>query len=123
MLQLWDPITQQMSPSLEGSLRHVREILIEHCSGTIDGQGAIWWDNCTKCHYPPGNDSSFCEIASRPKLLEIQFVDGLHVRDSMVATLILMASGPRRDFGHTSETKRFAILDLDSSLHAKHSYS
>mgnify|MGYP006145172211 CR=1 FL=1 len=48
-------------------------------SGVIDGQGASWWDNCTRCHYPPNNDSSFCEIASRPKLIETQFVDGLRV--------------------------------------------
>ena len=49
-------------------------------SGVVDGQGEIWWDNCTKCHYTPGNDSSFCEIASRPKLLEFQYVTGLKVR-------------------------------------------
>ena len=48
-------------------------------TGVIDGQGEVWWANCTACHYPPHNDSSFCEIASRPKLLEFQFVDGLQV--------------------------------------------
>ena len=43
--------------------------------GVIDGRGEPWWSNCTACHYPPHNDSSFCEVASRPKLLEFQFVD------------------------------------------------
>ena len=46
-------------------------------SGTIDGRGEIWWQNCTACHYPPHNNSALCEIASRPKLLEFQFVSGL----------------------------------------------
>ena len=43
--------------------------------GVVNGQGAIWWENCTKCHYTPGNESSFCEIASRPKLIETQVND------------------------------------------------
>jgi len=38
-------------------------------SGTIDGRGQTWWSNCTACAYPPHNDSRFCEIASRPKLM------------------------------------------------------
>lgn len=53
-------------------------------AGVIDGQGEIWWANCTACHYPPSNDSAFCEIASRPKLIETQFVDGLRVVGSAV---------------------------------------
>eukprot|EP00038_Savillea_parva_P016137 m.16080 g.16080 ORF g.16080 m.16080 type:complete len:538 (+) comp3351_c0_seq1:221-1834(+) len=48
-------------------------------AGVIDGNGESWWENCTLCHYPPGNNSAFCEIASRPKLIEAQFVDGFHV--------------------------------------------
>lgn len=47
-------------------------------AGTIDGQGAVWWANCTACHYPPGNPS-LCLPASRPKLIEAQFVKGLRV--------------------------------------------
>lgn len=69
-----------------GSLRYTPVIGAYHAknvtltgSGVIDGQGAIWWENCTKCHYTPGNESSFCEVASRPKLVETQFVDGLRI--------------------------------------------
>jgi len=72
-----------------GSLRYTPVIGAYHASnvtitgsGVIDGQGQIWWENCTKCHYTPGNDSSLCEIASRPKLIETQYVDGLHVLGS-----------------------------------------
>jgi len=65
-------------------------------SGVIDGQGQIWWENCTKCHYPPGNDSTFCEVASRPKLIETQYVNGFRVLgsgiDSARATLTLQNS-------------------------------
>ena len=45
------------------------------------------WDNCTKCHYTPGNESSFCEVATRPKLIETQFVDGLRVVGDGTLTL------------------------------------
>lgn len=72
-----------------GSLRYTPVIGAYHSSnvtltgsGVIDGQGQIWWENCTKCHYTPGNDSSFCEIASRPKLIETQYVDGFRVLGS-----------------------------------------
>ena len=61
-------------------------------SGVIDGRGEIWWQNCTACHYPPGNNSKLCEIASRPKLLEFQFVSGLHVGGSIGAALHLKDS-------------------------------
>jgi len=47
--------------------------------GVIDGRGETWWNNCSKCHYPPHNDSHFCEIASRPKLVEFQFSKGIRV--------------------------------------------
>lgn len=69
-----------------GSLRYTPVIGAYHASnvtltgsGVIDGQGQIWWENCTKCHYTPNNDSSYCEIASRPKLIETQYVDGFRV--------------------------------------------
>ena len=69
-----------------GSLRYTPVIGAYHAAnvtitgaGVIDGQGQSWWDNCTRCHYTPGNDSSFCEVASRPKLIETQYVDGLRV--------------------------------------------
>lgn len=47
--------------------------------GTLDGQGAVWWDNCTKCHYPPGNANATCLVASRPKLVEFLYADGVVV--------------------------------------------
>ena len=69
-----------------GSLRHTPVLGAYHAtnvtitgSGTIDGQGQSWWDNCTKCHYPPGNDPRFCINATRPKLIETQFVTGFRV--------------------------------------------
>ena len=63
-----------------GLLIHVcSDDTFDACAGTIDGQGAIWWENCTKCHYPPGNDSAFCLVASRPKLIDTQYVDGFRV--------------------------------------------
>jgi polygalacturonase len=69
-----------------GTLRYTPVIGAYHASnvtltgnGIIDGQGQTWWENCTKCHYTPGNDSSYCEIASRPKLIETQYVDGFNV--------------------------------------------
>jgi polygalacturonase len=57
-------------------------------SGKVDGQGQVWWTNCTKCHYDATNnnnnnevgiDPSYCLTASRPKLIEAQFVDGLSI--------------------------------------------
>ena len=57
-------------------------------AGTIDGRGEIWWQNCTACHYPPTNNSAFCEIASRPKLLEFQFVHGLTVHGESVGSAL-----------------------------------
>jgi len=63
-------------------------------SGTIDGQGDPWYSNCTKCHYTPGNDSSFCLTVSRPKLLEFQFVDGLVVRGASVGEALTLQNSP-----------------------------
>ena len=72
-----------------GSLRYAPVVGAYHASnvtltgsGVLDGQGQIWWQNCTACHYPPGNDSSLCEVASRPKLIETQYVTGLRVLGS-----------------------------------------
>lgn len=69
-----------------GSLRYSPVVGAYHAtnvtitgSGVIDGQGQQWWENCTRCHYPPHNNSSFCEVASRPKLIETQFVNGFRV--------------------------------------------
>ena len=80
-----------------GSLRYTPVIGAFHAknvtitgSGAIDGQGQTWWTNCTMCHYPPHNDSSRCEIASRPKLIETQFVDGLRVTDAATAEIAEM---------------------------------
>lgn len=63
-------------------------------SGTIDGRGEIWWQNCTACHYPPHNQSAFCEIASRPKLLEFQFVHGLQVHGESVGAPLHLKDSP-----------------------------
>jgi polygalacturonase len=63
-------------------------------SGSIDGQGEPWWEDCTACHYPPHNDSRRCEVASRPKLLEFQFVDGLTVRGSSVSEPLTLRNSP-----------------------------
>ena len=63
-------------------------------SGTIDGRGQPWWSNCSKCHYPPNNDSSFCEIASRPKLIEFQFCDGVHVGGASTDQPLTMKNSP-----------------------------
>jgi polygalacturonase len=63
-------------------------------SGTIDGRGEIWWQNCTACHYPPHNQSSFCEIASRPKLLEFQFVHGLQVQGESAGAALHLKDSP-----------------------------
>ena len=69
-----------------GSLRYAPVLGAYHAknvtiagSGVVDGQGSVWWQNCTACHYPPHTDPSKCETASRPKLIETQFVDGLRV--------------------------------------------
>jgi polygalacturonase len=82
-----------------GSLRYSPVVGAFHATnvsvvgmGTIDGRGEIWWQNCTACHYPPHNDSRFCEIASRPKLLEFQFVDRLRVHGEAAAPLTLKDS-------------------------------
>eukprot|EP00038_Savillea_parva_P011290 m.196461 g.196461 ORF g.196461 m.196461 type:complete len:490 (+) comp19815_c0_seq1:27-1496(+) len=48
-------------------------------SGVIDGNGDAWWSNCTRCHYPPHNQTALCERAGRPKLIEAQFVNGFYV--------------------------------------------
>ena len=63
-------------------------------SGTIDGRGEIWWQNCTACHYPPHNQKSFCEIASRPKLLEFQFVHGLQVHGESAGAALHLKDSP-----------------------------
>ncbi len=88
----WGDDENCFDPSLDehkiiiGSLRYSPIIGAFHASnvtikgsGTIDGQGQIWWENCTKCHYPPGNNKSFCLVASRPKLIEAQFVNGFRI--------------------------------------------
>ena len=84
-----------------GSLRYTPVVGSYHAtnvsitgSGVIDGQGETWWSNCTKCHYPPSNDSSFCQIASRPKLIETQFVDGLSVRGSSSSSPLTLQNSP-----------------------------
>ena len=63
-------------------------------SGTVDGRGEIWWSNCTSCHYPPTNNSALCEIASRPKLLEFQFVKGLKVHGDTVGQALHLKDSP-----------------------------
>lgn len=63
-------------------------------SGVIDGNGEEWWSNCSKCHYTPGNDSSLCLTAGRPKLLEFQYVDGLRVYGSSPATPLHLKDSP-----------------------------
>ena len=84
-----------------GSLRYTPVIGAFHAknvtitgSGAIDGQGQTWWTNCTMCHYPPHNDSSRCEIASRPKLIETQFVDGLRVVGSSPGSPLTLRNSP-----------------------------
>jgi hypothetical protein len=76
-----------------GSLRHTPVLGAYHAtnvtitgSGTIDGQGQPWWENCTKCHYPPGNEPRFCVNATRPKLIETQFVTGFRVLGAAAVT-------------------------------------
>lgn len=61
--------------------------------GVIDGQGGLWWSNCTACHYAPGNDS-LCLMASRPKLLEFQFVDGLDVSGAHIDAPLTLKDSP-----------------------------
>ena len=84
-----------------GSLRYTPVVGAFHASnvtitgsGAIDGQGQAWWNNCTVCHYPPNNDSSLCEIASRPKLIETQFVDGLRVVGSSASSPLTLRNSP-----------------------------
>ncbi|KAG7357223.1 glycoside hydrolase family 28 domain containing protein [Nitzschia inconspicua] len=58
-------------------------------TGVIDGSGWDWWDNCTICHSesrhtvnsqsPLQTNESFCLPASRPKLVEMQFVTGFSI--------------------------------------------
>lgn len=60
-------------------------------TGRIDGSGWDWWNNCTKCHFDGNdenesnlksrfdNDASYCLSASRPKLVEMQFVTGFSI--------------------------------------------
>lgn len=62
--------------------------------GVINGQGQAWWYNCTRCHYPPNNDSAYCEIASRPKLVETQYVDGLRVHGRSVSMPLTLENSP-----------------------------
>eukprot|EP00039_Didymoeca_costata_P005446 m.81725 g.81725 ORF g.81725 m.81725 type:complete len:813 (+) comp12823_c0_seq3:113-2551(+) len=45
--------------------------------GTINGQGRKWWDACYNCTHLHQNSS--CLIAGRPKLLEFQYINGLHI--------------------------------------------
>ena len=80
------PPTDAPHKIVVGSLRYAPVIGAYHATnvtitgtGTIDGSGTEWWQNCTLCHYPPHNNVSFCEIASRPKLIEAQFVNGFRV--------------------------------------------
>lgn len=63
-------------------------------SGTIDGRGEPWWTNCTRCHYPPRNESRFCLAAGRPKLLEFQFVDGLRVHGESSGAPLTLKDSP-----------------------------
>jgi len=63
-------------------------------AGVIDGRGEPWWSNCTACHYPPHNDSRLCEVATRPKLLEFQFVDGLTVRGASSDSPLTLRDSP-----------------------------
>jgi hypothetical protein len=84
-----------------GSLRHTPVLGAYHVSnvtitgsGTIDGQGQPWWENCTKCHYAPGNDPRFCVNATRPKLIETQFVTGFRVLGAAAVALPESSSPP-----------------------------
>ena len=102
----WGDDENCFDPSLDkhkiivGSLRyspvigafHAKNVTITG-AGTIDGQGAIWWQNCTKCHYPPNNDPSFCLVASRPKLIETQYVDGFRVLGAKSTTPLRQPPG------------------------------
>ena len=45
--------------------------------GTIDGQGESWYSNCSACHYD--DESDLCLQAGRPKLVEFQHVNGIHI--------------------------------------------
>jgi len=92
-----------MSPHkiIVGSLRYAPIIGAFHSknvsvvgSGVIDGQGEPWWSNCTQCHYPPTNDSSFCLTATRPKLMEFQFVDGLTVHGTSPGEALTLKDSP-----------------------------
>jgi polygalacturonase len=88
-----------------GALRYAPFIGSFHSSnvtirgtGRIDGSGWEWWDNCTKCHVDNRRqnghnrnvsteviksilwtNSSYCLPASRPKLVEMQFVSGISI--------------------------------------------
>jgi polygalacturonase len=55
---------------------HAKNVTIRG-TGLIDGSGQEWWDSCRKCH--DEGDESYCLIASRPKLVEVQFVDGFSI--------------------------------------------
>lgn len=84
-----------------GSLRYAPVIGAFHAKnvsvvgrGIVDGQGEPWWTNCTLCHYPPTNDSSFCMVATRPKLMEFQFVDGLEVSGASLGAPLTLKDSP-----------------------------
>eukprot|EP00041_Stephanoeca_diplocostata_P037171 m.1392281 g.1392281 ORF g.1392281 m.1392281 type:complete len:469 (+) comp24991_c0_seq67:3258-4664(+) len=84
-----------------GSLRYAPVVGAFHAknisvvgSGTINGQGDIWWNNCTICHYPPHNDSAYCLTANRPKLLEFQFVTGLNVHGDGATNPLTLENSP-----------------------------
>eukprot|EP00040_Diaphanoeca_grandis_P026601 m.149349 g.149349 ORF g.149349 m.149349 type:complete len:610 (-) comp30652_c0_seq1:337-2166(-) len=105
-----------------GSYRYSPVIGVYHAtnvtitgSGVIDGQGEIWWTNCTACHYPPGNNSAFCEVASRPKLIETQFVDGFRVLGAFPQSVqtdesnAVVARTPAMDACRITVAKPFAL--------------
>jgi polygalacturonase len=88
-------------------------------TGLIEGSGWEWWDNCTKCHFDTHNqnghhhnsdmdtisprlwtNSSYCLPASRPKLIEMQFVSGISIygghkkEDSASSATLTLANSP-----------------------------
>ena len=94
----------------EGALRHAPVVGAYNASnvsvvggGVIDGRAGEplgWWDNCTRCRgakppdpaFPP--DEAFCLAASRPKLLEFQYVTGLTVAGNAVGDPLHLKDSP-----------------------------
>lgn len=94
----------------EGARRHAPVVGAYNASnvsvvggGVIDGRAGEplgWWDNCTRCRgarppdpaFPP--DEAFCLAASRPKLLEFQYVTGLTVAGNAVGDPLHLKDSP-----------------------------